>query len=154
MRVRAPDGKTWVVRRRWMPKRPRFRNSTDLEDLTVGSRLSTGIPTDFAIGFGELGPIGVVVGLVVGIAAALLFATFIVPILAFTVELVIVALLFLTGAIGRLVLGRPWRVEAVTTSRPRERREIQVAGLRASAQAVKNLAKDLEAGHQRARLVP
>jgi hypothetical protein len=150
MRVRAPDGKTWVVRRRWMPKRPRLRRRVRANDVIQSSNWD--IP-DLG-GIEELGPLGIVVGIVGALLFVLVVSTVLIPFLALTIELILVIILFGAGLIGRLLLGRPWRIEATTSGPPEERREIEVAGLRESAQAARDLAKDLEAGHQRARLVP
>jgi hypothetical protein len=68
------------------------------------------------------------------------------PFIAFTVELVIVVVLFTAGAIGRLVFGRPWRIEAKTIGAPHRTREIHAKGLRGSREAIDELAAEIASG--------
>jgi hypothetical protein len=69
------------------------------------------------------------------------------PLIALTLELVLLVILFTAGAIGRLVFGRPWRIEAATIGRPRLTREAHAKGLRGSREAIEQLALEIQSGH-------
>ena len=112
--ITTPQGATWTVRRRWVPRlgtetlwgrfHRRFRRVFD--------RLR---PKDVDIpdpGCLELLAEGFVAGL--AILVALLVAVFVVvPLLVAVVDVAIVLLLAALGVLGRIVLRRPWVVEAV-----------------------------------------
>lgn len=140
--VQSPDGRVWRVRRRWVPKPPRLRERLSYRRKadTLGDLISmpdVGFLDDF---------IGAIVVTVVFIAIVVILATIIFPFIAFTLELVVFAVLFTAGAIGRLVFGRPWRIEAKTIGAPYRTREIQAKGLRGSREAIDELAAEIASG--------
>ena len=83
----------------------------------------------------------------VGIAL-LLFAVgaviFVVPALIFLLELLLIAAIVGVGLVGRVLLGRPWTVEA-TRQEPRAAYEWQAAGWRASGDLREAIAQQLQA---------
>ena len=130
VRTVSPDGTAWVVRRRWLPG-----TSTDSITTRFGRRFrrvaerSDGLDVD--PGCGEV--------LGEGIAAA--------------IALIAIVLLLLAGAIlvARVVLRRPWIVEAVDADGDAHRWD--VVGWRASGAACTTVAQHLEAGLAPAAIV-
>ena len=126
----------WSVRRRWLPHREgkgvvqRFRKHSkpdaadffDLPDLGGGA--------------------GLVVALVIGVGLVLLLV-FGWPVLLLGVDLVWLLLVGVLGVIGRIVLRRPWRVEAVSQT---ERRSWFVKGYRAAGQERDDIARRFQHG--------
>jgi hypothetical protein len=131
-RVVDPHGVTWTIRRRWLhaPIRPRWRGPED-----GGSAL------DLASGLDGLGPITVVVGI---IALAALLAFFVLPLAVLLLEVLAFLALAGAGVLGRVLLRRPWRIEA----RDGDGREQTwaVAGWRDSRDAIEEIAAALAAG--------
>ncbi|MDQ3108147.1 MAG: hypothetical protein M3Q68_10135, partial [Actinomycetota bacterium] len=121
-----PQGRTWKVRRRWVHRSVRWRGARDLPDA--------GIPgLDFLDD--ELG-IFAVIGLVItSIAVVALGIFFVIPAVIFMIELVLVVLALLLGGVARLLLRRPWTVEARIKG-TNEGREWKVVGWRASGDLV------------------
>ena len=109
--VQAPDGRTWVVRRRFVPRlgaesvwgrfhrrfRQTMRRAGDAADADPGCLE--------VIGEGLLAALAVL--LVIAVMVFIL-----VPMLVAIVDIVVVALLALLGLAGRLVFRRAWTVEA------------------------------------------
>lgn len=115
-RVSTPEGQVWNVRRRWVPRlgqetlwqRFRRRIHRTFERATEGAEADPGCLADF----GE--------GLVAGVAILLfvLFLVFVaVPLLVAVVDVLIVLLLAALGVLARVVLRRPWVVEARSGTR-------------------------------------
>jgi hypothetical protein len=92
------------------------------------------------------GLVGAIVGVIAVVVFAVIVATVLLPIVAFTIELVLFVVLFTAGLIGRLVFGRPWRIEAKTIGTPRLEREVYAKGLRGSREATDELAAEIAAG--------
>ena len=118
--VRAPDGRTWVVRRRW---------SSGME--TPGGRFwrrakaplerarAVGEVADASSFFGDLAELPVVGVVFLAIAVALLLvllvafvALVLIPLLFALAELGLLMALAALAVAGRLVLRHPWTVEA------------------------------------------
>ncbi len=76
--------------------------------------------------------------------AVLVLAFFVPPLVLIGVDLLWVAVMFLGGAIGRFVLGRPWRVEAVSVEG--ERRVWKIKGFRGAAMLRDALQAEFDAG--------
>jgi hypothetical protein len=134
-----------------MPKTPRLRPRSRLSTRRDGDNVldaaswfpnvpSPGVPLLDSL-IGAIVVVFVVVGIVV------LFTTVVFPLIALTLELVLLVVLFTAGAIGRLVFGRPWRIEAATIGRPRLTREAHAKGLRGSREAIEELAVAIQSGH-------
>ena len=128
-----PEGRTWRIRRRWLSHSVSWRGPRDLTppgpDL-----LDAGLLAD---DLGCLPAIGIVVTCAVAVALALFF---VLPAIVFAVELVAVLLLLLLGALARIVLRRPWTVEARVKG-TNQGREWKVVGWRASGELVETLAE-------------
>jgi hypothetical protein len=127
-----PDGRTWRIRRKWLSRSLSWRGPRDLTppgpDL-----LDAGLLAD---DLGCLPAIGVVVTAAVAMALAVFF---VLPAIVFAVELVAVLLLLLLGALARIVLRRPWTVEARLKG-TNQGREWKVVGWRASGELVETMA--------------
>lgn len=129
MLIEDPSGRRWSVRRRWLGlRRPRWRGPEDpgLDALDVGDD-----------------PSGVLAVLAL-IAVVILVALFAVPLVVFGVELVIVLAAAGLGLAGRLLLGRPWTLEARSDDGRLVWRE--VAGWRDSREALDAMREDIAAG--------
>ena len=72
-----------------------------------------------------------------------LFTTVVIPVIAFTIELLIVVVLFFAGIAGRVLFRRPWTVRARSGHVQHRRR---VVGFRASGRLRDELARALETG--------
>lgn len=110
--VRAPDGRTWWVKRGWIPRYrtliARWRNRRKGD----GSALDW-VP-DISIGFDD--PISAaisIVGLVLFLAVAVLV---LIPLLLLVVDLVVAVVVVLLAGIVRVLFRRPWDVLAIHES--------------------------------------
>ena len=84
-------------------------------------------------------------GTVVLVIVALVVIVFVViPLLLFGIELIIAGLVLAIGTIGRLLFGRPWTIEATSSSGQVLRWE--VTGRRRSRKAVDDAIHALESG--------
>ncbi len=121
LKVTEPDGTRWRVGRRWLPWRPRPRNTMDWMPLDG---------TDLA---------SLVVGLVLAVVLIVVLGIVLLAIELIVALLFVVVVLFL-----RFVLGRPWTIEAVGEDGRRIRK--QVAGWRDSGDEVQRLADQITRG--------
>jgi len=141
--VQCEDGRTWVVRRRWLPglgprtawerARRRSRGSTE-GARTAGdwSLFSALLIQDGAVLLRWL--------VIAVVAVVLLFMTT----FLLVVELAILASLVAVGVGSRLLLRRPWTVEAVASTG--DRLTWDVVGWRASGARRDEIAEMLRAG--------
>jgi hypothetical protein len=90
--------------------------------------------------------IGTVVAVVGFVLLAVILFTIVFPLIALTLELVLFVVLFTAGLIGRLLFGRPWRIEARTIGVPHKTREVYAKGLRGSREAIDELATAIASG--------
>jgi hypothetical protein len=133
--VTGLDGRVWIVRRRWK-LRLRWRqmdvpgfdafNALDGVSLLGDVESLGGLLTAIAIG-------------IVVVAALAIVVTFLLPLVLLVVDVVVLA-------VWVVVLGRSWRVEAVTEGPPAEAVRIDARGWRGSRQAVEAAAEALERG--------
>jgi hypothetical protein len=119
----------WSVRRRWLGlRRPPWRGAEDpgFSNLDVGDD-----------------PSGIlaVIGLILVVMFVVVFAL---PVVIFGVELVVVLAAAALGLAGRVLLGRPWTLEARSQDGRRVTR--QAAGWRDSREALATLRADASAG--------
>lgn len=134
--VTTPDGLEWRVGRQWLTRRWRkpspWRRGTGSE---VASTVAQGVPADSAGG----------VLVIVGLIALVLI---VVPLLLFGIELVIVGSLLAASLLGRVLLRRPWVVQAKVLAPPGTERvlEWEVAGWRRSHRLIDEVVSDLRAG--------
>lgn len=131
--VRAPDGRLWRVRRRWVPR---------LGEETVWGRVRwrfrqvvrrVGDAADADPGCLEVFGEGILIGLAV-LAALLILLFLVIPLLVALLDLVFIVLLFVLGLGARVLFGRPWVVQAVADDGTRI--EWRTVGWRASAEQV------------------
>jgi hypothetical protein len=123
--VRAPDGREWAIRRRWL-RRPKWR------DFDAWSNA----PYEQAFVIDELP--GLLIALV-GLLLLGLVIAFLLPLIVFVVEAVLLAA-------AAYILGRTWVIEAETNGPPAERRAWHVRGWRRSRRAVDEVVRELRAG--------
>jgi hypothetical protein len=130
--VKSPDGRRWRVRRRWVD-RPvpslrewfrRGRREVDGEEVLDGLFV--------ADAFDGLGAIGAAVA--IGILILVLL-----PVLGVALELVALLLVLTYGLFARIVLRRPWIVEACNVEEEEDRVAFAVQGWRASSAARRKL---------------
>lgn len=141
--VVAPDGRTWVVQRRWVPRlgaeslwgrfhrrfRQTMRRAGDAADIDPGCL--------DVIGEGLVAAIAIIL-------TVLLVIFVVVPLLVAVVDVAVVVLLALVGLAGRVLFRRPWTVEARASDR--SRLVWRVVGWRASGEQVARAAEHLAAG--------
>lgn len=152
----------WKVRRRWLPHREgkgvraRFRKlprrkperpaaptgkpTARREDTRDGARWFDHVdPFDGCIdGFDDLAV------LAVAVLAVLMVLFVFPPLVLLGIDLLWLAFAFLASAVGRFVLGRPWRVEAVGPEN--ERRDWFVKGFSGAGQLRDTLQAEFDAG--------
>jgi hypothetical protein len=141
--VTAPDGRIWVVRRRWMPR---------LGHETLWGRFSrrirktfdrAGDAVDADPGCLEVLGEGIVAAVVIILVVlALIFV--LIPLLVAIVDLVLLLLLALLSVLARILLRRPWIVEARADDGTAHR--WNVTGWRASHERCIQIAQRLQAG--------
>ena len=143
MKVAAPDGTRWKVGRQWWPDRK--HDALDAADPGAidggsgggdgGSWLDLGDADEFVV-------VLVVIGL--AILAVLFFTTVVIPLLAFTIELILLIVLFFAGIAGRLLFRKPWTVRARAKEEATHR--WQVVGFRNSGELRDEVAAALSSG--------
>jgi hypothetical protein len=132
--IEDPRGRRWSVHRRWLGlRRPRWRG---VEDPGFGNFGDVG-----GLGDDPLSAIVAVIGLILVLLFLVLFAL---PILIFGAELVLILAVAALGLAGRVLLGRPWTLEA----RSHDGRLVtrQAGGWRNSREALATLRDDAAAG--------
>jgi hypothetical protein len=119
------------VRRRWLERPPpnlrrRFRANREEAVDSVGSLVGAD---------GVDSPVALIA--VVGVLALLVLV--VLPLLGVALELVALLFLLGSGLLGRVLLGRPWIVEAVPEGDPEGRVVYAVQGWRRSSRALREL---------------
>jgi hypothetical protein len=143
--VTAPDGQRWRVRRRWLNRpapRPwtrwrRRRTRNDDGEVVAGWGLEA-----------LMGGVDSLAGLVVIVAAIAVLVLLVIAllfVLGIAFELVLLAAVLASGLFGRVVLRRPWTIEAVGVDDPTRRSVFAVTGWRRSRRALATLAAAMEA---------
>ncbi len=131
-----PTGTQWRVRRVWLTRKtPRLRR-VKTPDLSSASGFP--LPDVSAADQAEV-ILAAIVALVVIVFVAI-------PLLLFGLELLIVGLVLTAGALGHLLLGRPWVIQAWTADPNGASYEWQIAGWRRSGAAIDQIATALVAG--------
>lgn len=129
-----PQGNEWVIRRKWVNRRLRWRGRRRTIDLLDGA--------DLASSGADLPIVGVALAVVGSLLLAIAAVLFIVPALIFLAELLIIVLIVGIGVVGRVLFGRPWTVEA-KQGLTAEAYEWKVTGWRASGDLVSSVADQL-----------
>ncbi len=146
--VTDPDGRRWIVRRRWVPRLPgetlwgRFRRrfvrrATRIRDWDGAGDLAG----SFADGGDGIAGCLIGIGIVVGV---LLLLVVVIPFLLAFVEVLVLVLLALLAVGARILFRRPWTVEAVADDG--ELLTWRIVGLRASGEQARKVAWALRAG--------
>lgn len=131
--VTTPGGTRWRIGRRWLPWEPRLRKVDETLDLA-----------DVPDGCMHLDLDDIFVG--IGILLALvLFVLFVVPVLIALAELLLLALLVVAGVLVRVLLRRPWIVDAIRDGTG-ERHSWKVVGWRRSGELVEALTTQISSG--------
>lgn len=143
--ARSPDGRTWRVEVRWLPWAPRWRGprkrSRDKDDVRWYDWIDIGEP--FAWFDEGLGGFVTAIVLVVLVVMA---ALFVLPAFIFIVEVLIVALVVIAGIALRVLLRRPWLVDAYLVEDRRTHFTWKVVGWRRTEGAMESVAEQLRAG--------
>ena len=147
-RAEGPDGRSWTVMRRWVPRLPgetlwgRFRSRFGRGSRRMKKWDGVGDVADIAAqGADGIGGVFAVIGLVI---AAVLLVILVLPLLFALVEVVVLALLALVAMGARILFRRPWTVEAVASDETIL--EWRVVGWRASAEHARTAAGLLALG--------
>ena len=145
--VVGPDGRTWRVARRWTRRLVRWRRVR--QEREGSGRWWDVLPFDTFDVFhlADLHPALAAVAATVLLLLALgIGVVFVVPLVLALVDVLVIAAVLVVGAVVRVLLGRPWEVEARTAGPPAEERSWQVRGWRASDRAVHHVARGIELG--------
>jgi hypothetical protein len=135
--VRTPEGVEWRLERRLVRpsfRRPRWPGRGELDEFTL--RLIGPPPFD-----GDL-----LSGLAIFVAA-IAVVLIVVPLLVFGIELVLFALVASAALLGSVIVTPHWRICA-TNAHTGDVYEREIAGSRASAAALAQLAELISAGHE------
>jgi hypothetical protein len=132
----APDGDQWQVRRRWLDRPvPKIRRS--LPNVRDEVALESGLET-LSTGVGDSIP------LAIGVAIAVaLLVFFLLPLIGIALEIVILLMLLSSGIVGRVLLRRPWTVEAVNLNHPQRSAGFAVRGWGKSSRAIEELIRTI-----------
>jgi hypothetical protein len=141
--VTAPDGREWKVGRQWLPARVRIRPDRG-DDRDIGDDDGDGFLGTMGDFFGiDDAGAGILVGFAVLALSAIVLAI-VFPVIALTLELIILLTLLLAGIVGRVLFRRPWHVLARTDGGARYRWPVH--GWRASGERVHAVADALARG--------
>jgi hypothetical protein len=134
--VTDPAGTHWRVRRVWLTRNtPRLRR---VKGADLSSAGGLPLPDISAADQAEV--------VLAAIVALVLIVFVVIPLLLFGLELLIVGLVLTVGALGHLLLGRPWVIQTWTADPNGARYEWQIAGWRRSGAAIDQIASALVAG--------
>jgi hypothetical protein len=135
--VQAPDGERWRVKRRWSN-----RSLPKLKGRWRGRNGEWAAEAGLETAFSALDSI--VVAVVGGIVIALVVFVLL-PLIGIALELILLFLLITSGILGRVVLRRPWIVEATNLDDPEGSVTFPVKGWRRSGEAIDELASTIPA---------
>ena len=142
----SPDGARWRVRRRWLNRGlPSLRKHVrEAKEETTETGTLDGLMAPDDVGGGWAG--AAIAGVVVVAVLVLL------PLLGIALELIVLAVLLVSGLAGRVVLGRPWTVEARNLDDGERSVAYGVKGFRPAGEAVEELAGAISASGPPERL--
>jgi hypothetical protein len=128
----SPDGDQWQVRRHWLDRPvPKIRRS--LPDADGTTALEGGIEAFSSVG--DSIPLAIGVAIVVA-----LFILILLPLIGVAIEIALLIALLSSGIVGRVLLRRPWIIEAVNLAHPQQSGAFAVKGWRQSSRAITELA--------------
>ena len=128
--VASPDGRTWKVRRRWVERPlPNLRERWRREEVDGGDILDGLFLADGVEGFGAIGAV-----VAIGVLILVLL-----PLIGVALEFVVLLLVLAYGLFARVVLRRPWIVDAVDVEDGEQRVAFAVKGWRDSTIALREL---------------
>jgi hypothetical protein len=133
--VRGPEGVEWVVGRRWVTRRwPSSWPRVGLDPNLIGS--------------GWADPEFGIESLILAIVGIALIVLVVIPLLLLSVEFIVAGCVLTASITGRLLLGRPWIVEARRTAAPATQPplEWEVSGWRKSGELIRGVSDDIAAG--------
>jgi hypothetical protein len=123
------------VRRRWLDRPvPKIRRSLRRANDDAG--LEGGLELFPAVDLADSIPLAVGVAIAVALLLFLLL-----PLIGIALEIAVLIALLSSGIVGRVLLRRPWIIEAVNLDRPERSASFAVKGWRRSRRAIDELAK-------------
>jgi hypothetical protein len=137
--ITSPDGDSWRVRRRWLDR--------GLPKLGKGFRRGRKEVEDSGFLDGILafeGATGAVIGLI-ALALAIVVGVVLLPLLGVALELALLVLLLVSGLFGRVVLRRPWTVEAIDLDDSKRSVAFAVKGFGEAGRAAEELPATISA---------
>ena len=145
---------------RWLPRPPRWRgwgfrsgSSARAVDEKNADNREWLEAAPSVLDRGNLWPSGCLIALAVG-AFFVAAWFFVLPLLAFALDLFLVVGIAAAGVAARLLFRRPWIIEAEEPSRVGERREWLVVGRPAASRTIREVATALETGWPLDRISP
>jgi hypothetical protein len=132
--VTSPDGDRWRVRRRWLDR--------GLPKLGKGFRRGRKEAEDSGFldgAFAFEGLAGTAIALV-AIVVAVVMVVVLLPLIGVALELVLLVLLLASGLFGRVVMRRPWTVEAIDLDDGERSVAFAVTGFGEAGRAAEELA--------------
>ena len=137
LKVTDPSGEDWVVRRRWMPRTPRWRRLVKRRagHGSKGKARSRLDVADLPIDFEPFLTIAAVIG------AIALMIWFGIPLLLFVLETLWLLVILIVGIAAKVLLRRPWTIEAA--KRGSAVHSWQIVGWRASSASIERLAEEI-----------
>lgn len=84
--------------------------------------------------------------LAIGVAVVVaLLVFFLLPLIGVALEIVLLLMLLSSGIVGRVLLRRPWTIEAINLGHPQRSAAFAVKGWRRSSQVIEELSRTLPA---------
>lgn len=126
VKVKAPNGQTWRVSRRWVPWRRRLKGASE---YLPGPNLPSGDDP---------------ISMVITVIMLVLFLPILLVVLLSGIELLLVLLVLPFAVLGRVLFGQEWTIEARHGWIPWW--EAKAGDWRASGQAIRDVATAIEKG--------
>jgi hypothetical protein len=140
-KVKSPDGGDWVVRRRWMKWRPQW--PWELQRKPRKDPDKAGLGWLDLLWLDELG-----LAILATVGVFLLIVFIILPAVVFVFQLVVFVAVLALSVFLRVLLRRPWTVEAVSVQPEGERRTWAVVGWRRSRRVIAEVGQGIALGHR------
>jgi len=136
--VTSPDGTRWRVRRRWLdrPLPDLHKRFSEYREENSGDGMLDGF---WFIDAGDSPWAGIAIA--VGV---ILLVFLLLPLIGVAIELILLVLLLGSGLIGRVVLRRPWTVEAQNLNAAEHSASYAVKGWQRSGRAAREIATTIE----------